>query len=191
MLKKNFTRWIELCAAVLVLGSAQVTLAEPAAHGGECSTPALGFIAGSDLHVSHDLEVDQIGRDRISLQPWASPPDDAFVPFEGHPDWGYVAMAVIVSTAQDAPEYVAPRSVPALRDYFVIYLENEAPAGSEFADYLFHSYRGVSAGYHLVHAETELHGPGREPTYYFTIVDIAQPIPDSFEFGVVPTGVNL
>ena len=187
MLKKYIIRSL----ALLVLGSAPVALAEPAAHGGECSSPALGFIAGSDLHVSQALDVDDIGRDRISLYPSAPPPDDAFVPFEGHPDWGYVAMAVIISTPEDAPEYVAPRSVPALRDYFVIYLERTAPAGSEFADYLFHSYQGVSAGYHLVHAEAELHGPGSEPTYYFTIVDIAQPIPNDFEFGAVPTGVNL
>jgi hypothetical protein len=188
MLKNQCTRSI---AALFVLGSAQVALAEPAAHGGECSEPALAFIAGSDLHVSHALDVDYIGPDRISLFPSQPPPDDAFVPFEGHPRWGHVAMALIVDAPDDTPEYIPARSVPALRDYFVIYLEREAPAGSEFADYLFHSSAGVSAGYHLVHAEAEWRGPGSELEYFFSIVSIDQPIPDDFEDGAVPTGVNL
>ena len=187
MLKKSFIRSI----ALLMIGSAQVALAEPAADGDECSAPALGFVAGSELHVSQSLDVDRVGRDRLSLYPSAPPPDDAFVPFEAHPDWGYVAMAVIVSTPEDAPEYLSVRSVFVLRDYFVIYLERTAPAGSEFADYLFHTREGVSAGYHLVHAEAELHGPGSEPTYYFSIVPIDQPIPNDFEYGVTPTGLNL
>lgn len=202
----NRMRSVGLGAALLLVSHASAALADSGSSpdaglpDDECSAPALGFAVGPELHVNYDVSTTRVDGHRISLHPNAKPPKDAFVPFEGHPDWGRVAIAVIVSAPKDGPEYLpilnassedARLTVPALADYFAIYLEKSAPPGSEFADYLFHTSQGVAAGYHLVHTIVEYDWWTGEPTNVLTVQDIDEPIADDFQQGVVPNDVNL
>jgi hypothetical protein len=228
--------------------------------------PTLAYL-GEQLFLDDAIEVKPSEADgfggKFSINLYGTPPEDWYIPFEGHPEWGRTSIALLAATPAHHPDVVYKRSTlddltttcaedpalcttcesdelertvtygykgatyeetlccseyesaddactshggtgdpsikdqPALPvtalvpDYFLIYLEKEAPAGSEFAEYVFHSSAGLSPGYHLVHVVLrEPADPSMEP-YVYSVAPIDEPVALTFKRGATPLGINL
>jgi hypothetical protein len=104
--------------------------------------------------------------------------------------------ACTLSSSEGDAEIKAEPSVPfaaAVEDYVVIYTDTDAPAGSEFAEYLFGSgATGVPKGYHLLHTVAkDPESQDLQPEYDSTIVSTDQAIALTFKRGAIPLGLNL